>query len=182
MPLTCVTALSDNFNNCHFLAKRTQDRTPLRNPGCGLEAAGVGRKRWFLNLLGRARSLFKGLTPSVAKVQYYSVACPLGHRLRGQRTGGYQALRCPSCGEGIFVLPASPLPEPVAPERSARARTAIAARVEVDEGPVELKDPAQGTVDIAEPDDQALDAEIIWDDEPAAKASPSADGGIGDQD
>ncbi|MGZ3470353.1 MAG: hypothetical protein ACXWO1_11890, partial [Isosphaeraceae bacterium] len=63
-----------------------------------------------MDLLGGARSLFKGLgTPSVAKVQYYSVVCPLGHRLRGQRTGGYQALRCPSCGEGIFVLPASPL-------------------------------------------------------------------------
>ena len=86
-----------------------------------METAGVGRKRWFLDLLGRARSLFKGLgTPPLAKVQYYSVVCPLGHRLRGQRTGGYQALRCPSCGEGIFVLPASPLPEPAPAERSAR--------------------------------------------------------------
>ena len=159
-------AISDNLDNCHFLAKRTHDRTPLGNPCCGVATAGVGRKRWFLNLLGRARSLFKGLgTPPVAKVQYYSVVCPLGHRLRGQRTGGYQALRCPSCGEGIFVLPASPLPEPVAPERSARARKAIAARADVDEGPIELKDPAQVTVDIVEPDDLAVEAEIIWDDE-----------------
>ncbi|MGA2699959.1 MAG: hypothetical protein ABSH35_02515 [Isosphaeraceae bacterium] len=131
-----------------------------------------------MDLLGRARSLFKGLgTPPVAKVQYYSVVCPLGHRLRGRRTGGCQALRCPSCGAGIFVLPASPLPEPVAPERPARARTAIAARADVDEGPIELKDPAQVTVDIVEPDDLAVEAEIIWDDEVAGEASPAPDGG-----
>jgi len=86
-------------------------------------------------------------------------------------------LRCPSCGEGIFVLPASPLPEPVAPERSARTRTAIAARADVDEGPIELKDPAQVTVDIVEPDDLAVDAEIIWDDEAGGEASPAMDGG-----
>src|SRR5208337_3595912 len=168
-------AISDNLDNCHFVAKRTHDRTPLGNPWCGVETAGVGRKRWFLDLLGRARSLFKGLgTPPVAKVQYYSVVCPLGHRLRGQRTGGYQALRCPSCGEGIFVLPASPLPEPVAPERPARARTASAARADVDEGPIELKDPAQVTVDIVEPDDLAVEAEIIWDDEVPASPAPAA--------
>ncbi len=126
-----------------------------------------------MDLLGRARSFFKGLgTPPVAKVQYYSVVCPLGHRLRGQRTGGYQALRCPSCGEGIFVLPASPLPDPVAPGRPARAHTARAARAEVDEGPIELKDPAQVTVDIVDPDDMAVEAEIIWDDEVVGKASP----------
>jgi hypothetical protein len=65
-------------------------------------------------------------------------------------------------------LPASTLPDPVAPERSARARTAVAARSEVDEGPIQLKDPAKGTVDIAEPDDLVVEAEIDWDDEAAA--------------
>ncbi len=91
-------------------------------------------------------------------------------------------MRCPSCGEGIFVLPASPLPEPVAvaPERSARARTAIAARADVAEGPIELKDPAQRTVDIVEPDDLAVEAEIIRDDEVAGEASPAPDGGARD--
>jgi len=43
----------------------------------------------------------------------------------------------------------------------------------VDEGPIELKDPAQGTVDIVEPDDSAVEAEIIWDDEAAGEASPA---------
>jgi len=56
-------------------------------------------------------------------------------------------------------------------------RTAIAARPDVDEGPIELKDPAQVTVDIVEPDDLAAEAEIIWDDELAGEASPAPDGG-----
>src|SRR3954447_2003141 len=54
-----------------------------------------------------------GHSPKVP--QLYQVCCVEGHRLRGERTEGYQALRCPTCGEGIFVLPRSPLPEPVAP-------------------------------------------------------------------
>ena len=111
-------------------------------------------------------------TPPVDKAQYYSVVCPLGHRLRGQRTGGYQALRCPSCGEGIFVLPASPLPDRLPPARSAPARTPIAAVADVDEGPIELKDPAQVTVDIVEPDDLAAEADIVWDDESVAESPP----------
>ena len=120
-----------------------------------------------MNLLGRARSLIKGLGTAASRdvgVQYYSVVCPLGHRVRGQRTEGYQALRCPACGEGVFVLPASPLPEPVAPTRSARSRPAAAARP-VDEGPLELKEPGQVTVDMDQPDDRMAQAEIIWDDE-----------------
>ena len=132
----------------------------------------LGRKRCGLDLLGRARNLFKGLgTPPEAKVQYYSVVCPLGHRVRGQRTEGYQALRCPACGEGVFVLPASTLPEPVAPPRSARAHTAVAGGMRVDEGPVELMDPPQATVEIEDPDDRSAEAEIIWDDE-AVGGSP----------
>ncbi len=119
--------------------------------------------------------MFKGLgTPPEAKVQYYSVVCPLGHRVRGQRTEGYQALRCPACGEGVFVLPASPLPEPVPPPRSARARTAIAGVAMVDEGPVELKDPPQATVEIEDPDDRSAEAEIIWDDEPVGGSAKPA--------
>ena len=174
VPLTCGMPFPIIWTIVTSSRNELTTEHPLGNPWCGVETAGVGRKRWFLDLLGRARSLFKGLgTPSVAKVQYYSVVCPLGHRLRGQRTGGYQALRCPSCGEGIFVLPASPLPEPVASERSARARTAIAARADVDEGPIKLKDPAQGTVNVVEPDDLAVEAEIIWDDEVAGEASPA---------
>ncbi len=121
----------------------------------------------------------KGLgTSPEAKVQYFNVICPLGHRVRGQRTLGYQALRCPACGEGVFVLPASPLPDPAPPTQPRRSRTAVAERAVV-EGPVELKDPAQATVDFGEEDDGLDQVDIVWDDEPAvadagaAAASPS---------
>ena len=175
-------AISDNLDNCHFLATALTTEHPWEILGAVWTPRGLAGRGGSLDLLGRARSLFKGRgTTSVAKVQYYSVVCPLGHRLRGQRTGGYQALRCPSCGEGIFVLPASPLPEPVPPERSARVRTAIVARPDVDEGPIELKDPAQVTLDIGERDDVALEAEIIWDDDLAGESPPTPDGGEGDE-
>src|SRR5207253_3557871 len=75
-----------------------------------------GDRRVALNILGRARKMWRGWSPpEQAKPQYYSVACPEGHLLRGMRTEGYQALRCPECGQGIFVLPRSPLPDPPAP-------------------------------------------------------------------
>jgi len=123
-----------------------------------------------LGLFGRAKNLIKGLgTLAEPTVQYYNVVCPLGHRVRGQRTEGYQALRCPACGEGVFVLPMSPLPEPVAPTRSApkHARAAAAAPgAFVEEGPVELHDPGEVTVEMAERSRPA-DAEIIWEDDPA---------------
>lgn len=118
-----------------------------------------------MDLLGRARGFFKGLsTPPVDRVQYYSVVCPEGHRVRGQRTEGYQAIRCPACGEGVFVLPSSTLPEPEPPPRSTARRTAVRRPV-VDEQPLELTDPVEVTVDVADAEDRSADAEIIWDDE-----------------
>ena len=46
--------------------------------------------------------------------QSFSVACSEGQaRLSGSRTEGYQALRCPECGEGVFVLLRSPAPRTV---------------------------------------------------------------------
>src|ERR1700722_7577278 len=78
----------------------------------------VARMRRSLKFLVRARKLFQALAPEPeTPVQYFNVLCASGHRVRGERTEGYQALRCPACGEGVFVLPRSPLPEPVAPER-----------------------------------------------------------------
>src|SRR5271156_5039696 len=93
--------------------------------------------------------------------------CASGHRVRGERTEGYQALRCPACGDGVFVLPRSPLPEPPAPPGMARRRGGGA---RADEGSVELSDPAQGSVEL---DDGGAEAEIVWDDDPAG-ASPTA--------
>lgn len=133
-----------------------------------------------MGFFGRAKSLIKGLaTPPEAAVQYYNVVCPLGHRVRGQRTEGYQALRCPACGEGVFVLPASPLPDPgprVASAASRRASEAFVAPRAVEEGPVELAEAVEATVDVA---DRARvpDVEISWEDEadepaPAGPAPP----------
>jgi len=92
-----------------------------------------------LKFLGRAKKFLQDLASEPpAKVQSFSVTCASGHRVRGERTEGYQALRCPACGEGVFVLPRSPLPEPVAPARAAEPRAAAAVFGEaiVEEGPV----------------------------------------------
>src|SRR4051812_39350344 len=80
-----------------------------------------------LGILGRARKMVGGLAGTPPRIpQLYQVACVAGHRLRGERTEGYQALRCPTFGEGIFVLPRSPLPEPPAPASPSRPRIEIA--------------------------------------------------------
>jgi hypothetical protein len=124
-------------------------------------------------LLSNARKFFKGLAPAIpARAQTFSVACPEGHRLTGQRTEGYQSLRCPTCGEGIFVLPRSPLPEPVAPATATPTKPrsrATPAALEYDDGPVALTDPlpAQATEDL--PGGEA-DGEIEWVDESGAEA------------
>ncbi|HEU5115773.1 MAG TPA: hypothetical protein VFT74_03780, partial [Isosphaeraceae bacterium] len=93
-----------------------------------------------MDLLGRARKMLKGIGPGdSARPQYYSVTCPQGHSLRGLRTEGYQALRCPTCGEGIFVLPRSPLPEPAAPPARTRPVHASVARADsFDDGSIPL--------------------------------------------
>ena len=70
-------------------------------------------------LLNHAKKFLRGVAAStpVMRSQTYSVACPEGHRLTGIRTEGYQALRCPTCGEGIFVLPKRAAESPSAFER-----------------------------------------------------------------
>ena len=99
-----------------------------------------------------------------SRAQFYSVACSEGHRLQGRRTEGYQALRCPTCGEGIFVLPRSPLPEPTAPELSSRSR--IAAAVEEafpEDDPHVLTDPLDSMATATR--GEQPEAEIDWIDE-----------------
>jgi tetratricopeptide (TPR) repeat protein len=123
-----------------------------------------------LNLLGRARKMLQGLgPPEPPRPQYYNVACPEGHVLRGLRTESYQALRCPACGEGIFVLPRSPLPDPPAPPASRSRRPAP--EPEADEGPILLTDPpAQEEISPAEDEIQWLDPAP-----PPAPAAPRAE-------
>ena len=92
-----------------------------------------------MDLLGRAKQWMSGKGGGEpAEDQPFRVACPSGHVVRGRRTEGYQAIRCPECGEGVFVLPASPLPTPLVPA-SARA---AAASAQVDDAPIPLSDHA----------------------------------------
>jgi hypothetical protein len=124
----------------------------------------------LLKLLDRARMLLTNLaTAAPTHVQSYNVLCPEGHRLRGDRTEGYQALRCPSCGEGLFILPRSPLPDPVAPAHAARTRRPREiAPAAVEEGPVRLTDPLPPP----EVQDLESDGEIEWMDERGEAVAP----------
>ena len=97
------------------------------------------------------------------RAQSYSVSCAEGHRLQGQRTEGYQALRCPTCGEGIFVLPRSPLPEPPAPASTPRSRVAAAVEAFPEDEPFVLSDPPASVGAATESDEP--EAEIDWVDE-----------------
>ena len=129
-----------------------------------------------MKFLGQAKKFFNVLaTEPESKAEYFNVRCVAGHRVRGERTEGYQALRCPACGEGVFVLPRSPLPMPTAPKRSEmpRSRQMMGERL-VDEGPVELSDPASVSVDLGGEERGAADADIIWDDALPEAAPPVA--------
>ncbi len=124
-----------------------------------------------MKFLGQAKKFLQDLgSEPPAKVQYFNVSCASGHRVRGERTEGYQAIRCPACGDGVFVLPRSPLPEPAAPPRPAGSKreTAWAGDRFVEEGPVELTDLPQSEVDLADRRPAQGEVEIIWDDEPAS--------------
>ncbi len=127
-----------------------------------------------MKFLGQARKFLSALgTEAPGKVQYYSVTCASGHRMRGERTLGYQALRCPACGEGVFVLPVSPLPEPAAPPRVAANRSRVTERIDLD--PVALSDPTSVALDLADDRSHVSQGEIIWEDEtPAPHETPGA--------
>jgi DNA-directed RNA polymerase subunit RPC12/RpoP len=117
-----------------------------------------------LGFLGKAKKMMRGsgaIEPP--KPQYYQVACREGHVIRGERTEGYQALRCPHCGDGVFVLPRSPLPLPT-PPASARAkpRPVRAELAFTDDMGIELTDA---------PPQEELD-EILWVDPEPARPSP----------
>ncbi|WP_337177788.1 hypothetical protein [Paludisphaera sp.] len=129
-----------------------------------------------MGLIVRAKNWIRGLSAPEAEVQYYNVLCPMGHRVRGQRTEGYQALRCPACGEGVFVLPASALPDPgprVASPVSRRPAGSFASSMPVEEGPIELEDAVEATVDVAGPASRPTrEIEIPWEDDADAAPRP----------
>ena len=104
-------------------------------------------------MLGRAKTLMRGwVGPAPLVAVPYNVACANGHRLRGERTEGYQALRCPSCGEAVFVLPRSPLPEPAIPAVARRRPVGPdVGPADADDAPHALVDPPSWAATQAEP-------------------------------
>jgi len=63
---------------------------------------------------GRKRGAQAAATGQPAEDLWFEARCPAGHELTGRRLEEFQAVRCPECGEGIFVLPTSWLPVPLA--------------------------------------------------------------------
>lgn len=105
--------------------------------------------------------------------QFYRVACPAGHVLRGPRTEGYQALRCPGCGEGLFVLPRSPLPEPPAPADRPRRRGP--APGEQEDEPIRWIEPPAVAVEETSADPQGID---FYEETIAAELEAEAAGAL----
>ncbi len=142
-------------------------------------------------MLGRAKTLMQGwVAPAPPVATQYNVACANGHRLRGNRTEGYQALRCPTCAEAVFILPQSPLPEPPVPtvaRSPTRSRSTHQTNLDTlasDDAPHVLVDPPAWSEPAVTPgtraaatasDDEVVD--IDWVDgveEPAASATAPA--------
>ena len=114
-------------------------------------------------LLANARKFFQGLGPATeSAAQAYRIVCHCGQRLSGDRNSSYQALRCPACGGGLFVLPRSPLPEPEGSSTISETREPRrpAPSPRIDDSPIALKE----FVAKKEPE-PSEDDEIQWDDE-----------------
>src|SRR5438552_10544957 len=62
--------------------------------------------RLFAALRRKWTDLNRGTGPAVP----CRVGCACGQTLQGVRAARHQVLRCPACGESVFVLPRSPLP------------------------------------------------------------------------
>ena len=123
--------------------------------------------------------MLKGLGPHEPPTpQYYKVACPQGHWLQGRRTDGYQALRCPTCGGGIFVLPLSPLPDPPPLATRSQSRAASAPMSDLDDGPIALSDPPSMAVDGPEIDwrepEEAVDRQFAEVEIPEPSPEPAS--------
>jgi len=126
----------------------------------------------LVDLLGRAKDMLRGWGPAPAPLeQAYAVDCPSGHRLKGRRTEGYQVVGCPQCGENVFILPRSPLPEPATPvdrpKPPAPAATFDDWATDHPAGRTEADAPGPSVADPVEED-----AEIEWD-EPTPPVAPA---------
>jgi DNA-directed RNA polymerase subunit RPC12/RpoP len=122
-----------------------------------------------LDFKGTARKWLGGKSASpAAEAQDFEVLCQVcGQEVQGRRTDGYQAIRCPSCGGGLFILPRSAFREPpaAAGRRASRAR---------DEGGF-FDEPAEIVWTAPIPAKPAVDeeVEIEWEDEAPAEPAPA---------
>ena len=152
-----------------ILGRSLSGRLQASHDGARMGATTLG------GLLAGARKFFQGLAPSgESPSQPYRIVCHCGQKLSGDRTTSYQALRCPNCGGGLFVLPKSPLPEPAPASPGATDARAAAPRKSkrVDDAPVALRD----FVAKPEPSYPPADDEIQWDDEiPADQAESDSE-------
>ncbi|MDX2036043.1 MAG: hypothetical protein SFX72_05280 [Isosphaeraceae bacterium] len=135
-----------------------------------------------MDLFGRAKKAVRGWSPPPpAKPQNFRVLCVEGHPIEGRRTESYQAIRCPECGEGVFVLPISPLPDPKPPENRANRAPRPSRQ---DDSPIPLSDPIPIEEELVAVEDATDDGpveEIRWEDEddspaPAARSERNEPG------
>ncbi len=61
---------------------------------------------------GRKRGQSSAHTGQAVADLGFEARCPAGHEFIGTRQELFQAIRCPECGEGIFILPTTWLPVP----------------------------------------------------------------------
>ena len=66
-------------------------------------------------LLDRARKMFGGGAEEPPPAEPFELACACGQRLNGARSDHRQFLRCPGCGQLLFVMPESCYPVPSLP-------------------------------------------------------------------
>ena len=104
-----------------------------------------------MGLFDRGRKRGQSSTPTGQAVEDlgFEAYCPAGHSLTGKRQESFQAVRCPECGEGIFILPTSWLPVPPMASVSeliplSRIRqAAVIEPVDSDDSEVETTKPAE---------------------------------------
>ncbi len=124
-----------------------------------------------MDLFGRAKQWVKGMAPAdPPEVQTFRVSCPEGHVIRGRRLEGYQALRCPECGLGVFVLPSSPLPMPPTP--ATRVDPNQQAGAGFDEAPIPLSE------HVPDPLHEASEIDWLEPVDPAGELLPGESSGF----
>ena len=96
-------------NRCRIVGDQTKQRQDRRRHRTDREASSVG-------LFGQLWRGGKKSGTAQPVVQTFELACPdCGATIQGRRHESYQAIRCPVCRGGVFVLPRSPFAEPPPP-------------------------------------------------------------------